>query len=222
MSGWLTGLVGKKILAETDNNRFGQEDPYFEEVPASRLYRAFGKKTKKRQKAVPPGLSDNDAKVLTKVKRRAYRLDYSLFNLCGIRFGWGSVIALMPFIGDGADTLLALLVLGTCEDIDGGLPSSLRFRMALNIAIDFLIGLVPFVGDLADAIYKCNTRNAILLEEYLRQKGAKAHARRGTEQGQIIDMSLGEEFDRNDRNDRHDRHDRQELGVIDNSSVGHK
>lgn len=118
--------------------------------------------------------------------------------------------------------MLALLVLGTCEDIDGGLPSSLRFRMALNIAIDFLIGLVPFVGDLADAIYKCNTRNAILLEEYLRQKGAKAHARRGTEQGQIIDMSLGEEFDRNDRNDRHDRHDRQELGVIDNSSVGHK
>lgn len=72
------------------------QDPYFEQVPASRLYRTFGKKTQKRWKAIPPGLSDNDAKVLTNVKRRAYRLDYSLFSLCGIRFGWGSVIALIP------------------------------------------------------------------------------------------------------------------------------
>lgn len=45
---------------------------------------------------MPPGLSENDSKVLTKVKRRAYRLDYSLFNLCGISFGWSSVIALVP------------------------------------------------------------------------------------------------------------------------------
>lgn len=116
MSSALAGLVGKRILAESARNRFGQEvspgeqcrldefrltnclqkDPYFEQVPASRLGRAFGKKTQKRRKAVPPSLSENDAHVLTKVKRRAYRLDYSLFNLCGIRFGWSSVIGLVP------------------------------------------------------------------------------------------------------------------------------
>lgn len=72
------------------------QDPYFEEVPASRLGRAFGKKTQKRPKAVPPGISENDAKILTKVKRRAYRLDYALFSLCGVRFGWSSAIALIP------------------------------------------------------------------------------------------------------------------------------
>lgn len=110
-------MIGKRILAESARNHFGQEvselarqrvacfmanimavvkDPYFEEVPASRLGRAFGKKTRKRRKAIPPGLSEHDAKVLTQVKRRAYRLDYALFNLCGIRFGWGSVIGIVP------------------------------------------------------------------------------------------------------------------------------
>lgn len=60
----------------------------------------MGKKTQKRRKAIPPGLSEKDAKILTQVKRRAYRLDYALFNLCGIRFGWGSVIGLVPLYVD--------------------------------------------------------------------------------------------------------------------------
>ncbi|KAL2821564.1 hypothetical protein BJX63DRAFT_219221 [Aspergillus granulosus] len=191
-------LIGKKILAESARNHFGQEDPYFEEVPASRIGRAFGKKTRKRRKANPPGLSDNDTKVLTRVKRRAYRLDYCLFSLCGIRFGWGSVIGLVPFIGDAADAALAMMVLRSCESIDGGLPSRLRMQMIMNILLDFLIGLVPFVGDIADAAYKCNTRNAIILEKYLRSKGAKAISRQGGRHDAEIDPSLPDEFDRYD------------------------
>lgn len=37
--------------------------------------------------------------------------------------------------------------------------------------IDFGIGLVPILGDFADAWFKCNTRNNLLLERYLREKG---------------------------------------------------
>ncbi|KKK15482.1 hypothetical protein P175DRAFT_0429642 [Aspergillus ochraceoroseus IBT 24754] len=191
-------FVGKKILAESARNHFGSEDPYFEEVPASRLYRAFGKKTQRRRKAAPPGLSENDTKILTRVKRRAYRLDYSLFNLCGIKFGWGSVIGIVPFIGDAADGALALMVLHTCEGIDGGLPSRLRMLMMMNIIIDFFIGLVPFVGDIADAMFKCNTRNAIILEKYLRQKGARAISSHEQQQGRRVDPSLPNEFDQYD------------------------
>ncbi|EAW13105.1 DUF4112 domain-containing protein [Aspergillus clavatus NRRL 1] len=198
MSGALVSLVGKRILAESARNHFGQEDPYFEEVPASRLSRAFGKKTQKRRKAIPPGLSDNDRKILTQVKRRAYRLDYSLFNLCGIRFGWGSVIGLVPFIGDAGDAALAMMVVKTCENVDGGLPARLRMMMLINVLIDFFIGLIPFVGDLADAAYKCNTRNAVILEKHLRERGAKTlKAQRRNQEG-TVDMSLPEEFDRYD------------------------
>ncbi|KAL2838711.1 hypothetical protein BJY01DRAFT_33040 [Aspergillus pseudoustus] len=195
---FLFSFIGKKILAESARNHFGQEDPYFEEVPASRIGRAFGRKTQKRRKANPPGLSDNDTKVLTRVKRRAYRLDYCLFSLCGIRFGWGSVIGLVPFIGDAADAALAMMVLKSCENIDGGLPSRLRMQMIMNILFDFVIGLVPFVGDIADAAFKCNTRNAIVLEKYLRSKGAKAASRQGRRQDSEIDPSLPDEFDRYD------------------------
>ncbi|KAL4821260.1 hypothetical protein BDW67DRAFT_46501 [Aspergillus spinulosporus] len=193
---FLFSFVGKKILAESARNHFGQEDPYFEEVPASRLGRAFGKKTQKRRKAIPPGLSENDSKVLTRVKRRAYRLDLALFSLCGLRFGWGSVIGLIPFVGDAADAALAMMVLKTCEGIDGGLPTWLRTQMTINIIIDFLIGLVPFVGDIADAAYKCNTRNAIALEKYLREKGARNISR---QERTYVDPSLPDEFDRYDR-----------------------
>ncbi|KAL4866319.1 hypothetical protein BDV12DRAFT_187500 [Aspergillus spectabilis] len=201
---FLFSFIGKKILAESARNHFGQEDPYFEEVPASRLGRAFGKKTQKRRKAIPPGLSENDTKVLTRVKRRAYRLDYCLFSLCGIRFGWGSVIGLVPLFGDAADAALAMMVLKTCEGIDGGLPARLRMQMIINILFDFVIGLIPFVGDIADAAYKCNTKNAIVLEKYLREKGGSMASRHDRQHGANVDPSLPSEFDRYDSDSAED------------------
>ncbi|KAJ5799751.1 uncharacterized protein N7518_001819 [Penicillium psychrosexuale] len=199
MSKILVSLISKKVLGETAKNHFGTEDPYFEEVPASRLGRTFGKKTQKRRKAIPPGLSEHDAKVLTKVKRRAYQLDYALFSLCGIRFGWGSVIGLIPFIGDIGDAALAMMVVKSCEGIEGGLPAALRMKMLINVILDFVLGLVPFIGDLADAVYKANTRNAVILETHLRQKGAKAASRQGERrQDRVVevDNSLPDTFDR--------------------------
>jgi hypothetical protein len=45
--------------------------------------------------------------------------------------------------------------------------------MYTNMALDFGIGLVPVLGDIADAWFKCNTRNNIVLERYLRERGLK-------------------------------------------------
>jgi hypothetical protein len=39
--------------------------------------------------------------------------------------------------------------------------------MVMNIIIDFVIGLVPFLGDIADTFFRCNTRNAVALEKML-------------------------------------------------------
>ena len=44
--------------------------------------------------------------------------------------------------------------------------------MYTNLAIDFGVGLIPVVGDFADAWFKCNTRNNLLLERFLRERGA--------------------------------------------------
>lgn len=192
MTSMLTKFVARKIFAETPlNNITGPtEDPYFETVPATRL---GIKTTKKRKKALPPGLTPQEEKILNKVKKRAYRLDLCLFSLCGLKFGWSSVIGIIPAVGDFADMLLALIVFRTCCQVEPPLKASTRTRMQMNIVIDFLIGLVPFLGDLADAAFKCNTRNAVLLEQELRERGKK----RLRQSGQPVpaDPSLQDEFD---------------------------
>ncbi|PSR92113.1 hypothetical protein BD289DRAFT_365032 [Coniella lustricola] len=145
------------------------QDPFFEEIKTTG--RNGQVKIKKQKKGTPPGLSRHDGDILMAVRRRAYWLDLSLFNLCGIRFGWSAIIGLFPGVGDAIDAMMAyLLVYRKAIQVDGGLPAALQSRMLLNIALDFGIGIVPFLGDIADAWFKANTRNAWLLEEYLLTK----------------------------------------------------
>lgn len=113
-----------------------------------------------------------------------------------------------------------MMVVKTCEGIDGGLPARLRYSMLVNVIIDFIIGLVPFIGDLADAVYKCNTRNAVLLEKHLREKGAKVLKRQSREEGRQHDRREDRRDERDERAIDHrvsEEFDRQETGVVENS-----
>lgn len=122
---------------------------------------------KKKLKPVPPGLSEPEAKIFLKVRRRAIRLD-RCFRIPGIcRFGWGSVIGLIPVVGDVLDLLMSWSLINTCCSLDPELSLGVKSKMYRNVALDFLVGLVPLLGDIADAFYKCNTRNFILLEKEL-------------------------------------------------------
>jgi len=193
----MTELIAKfvfnKILRENAGNDNGTDDPYFETVPAGRL--SLGGKTKRRKKALPPGLSGEDEKTLIKVKRRAYRLDMALGSFCGMKVGWSSLIAIIPGIGDVIDMLLALMVIRTASQAN--LPSNVTIRMMFNVIFDFVIGLVPFLGDILDIGFKANTRNAIVLESYLRERGAENIRRQGLPQQP--DPSLGDNFDRDEQ-----------------------
>ncbi|KAI9853534.1 MAG: hypothetical protein M1830_006657 [Pleopsidium flavum] len=191
MAAILAKFISKKILGETAKNNFGKEDPYFEHVPATDINGNPNGKTKKRRKPPPEGLSKNDAKVLTKVKRRAYKLDNSLFNFCGIRFGWSSVIGLVPAIGDVLDAFMAAMVIRSCQKVDNGLPRNIEQKMWLNLAVDFLVGLVPFLGDLADAVFRCNTKNAVLLERFLLQRAEQNRLAQGNHQQVLTETDLG-------------------------------
>jgi hypothetical protein len=75
-------------------------------------------------------------------------------------------------LGDIVDCLLAYWIIRKADKIEGGLPSKIKNRMYLNVAADFAIGLVPLLGDIADALYKANSRNTWLLEDYLVKKAA--------------------------------------------------
>ena len=67
--------------------------------------------------------------------------------------------------------------------------------MVGNQAIATVIGFVPIVGDIGIAIFKTNSRNAALLEEYLRIRGEeflKAQADRA-EDPEIVKPGAGKE-----------------------------
>lgn len=190
MTSYLTKFVLGRIFQESSSNKEGREDPYYE-YPAAELNKAGKRKSKRRKKALPPGLTDEEGEILTKVKRRAYRLDMSFGSFLGVRFGWGSVIGIVPAIGDALDALLSLMVVKTAMRV--GLPTGLILHMLFNVALDFVIGLVPFVGDLIDAGYKCNTRNAVLLEKHLRKVGQERLRAQGITNAPDDSLPTGED-----------------------------
>ncbi len=73
----------------------------------------------------------------------------------------------LPTIGDAATGLasLALLVLG----FQMGVPRVVLLRMVFNIALDTLLGSVPFLGDVFDLFWRSNRRNLELLQRYERE-----------------------------------------------------
>jgi len=154
----------KKLFAK-HLERYTPEDPLYE------FYTDNKGKQKRRKRQLPPGLSARDAAILRSVKKRAHYLDKG-FSICGIRFGWTFLIGLIPIAGDVADALINyILIIRKARKAD--LPEWLIARMLFNNAVSAGVGLVPFVGDVLLAVYKANSRNAALLDEFLRIRGAE-------------------------------------------------
>ncbi|KAF2083970.1 hypothetical protein K490DRAFT_20597, partial [Saccharata proteae CBS 121410] len=153
-------MLGKQMDKYRSKDPIDQ-DPYFTYVLDRR-----GRK-KKVKKQVPDYIPEHDALILAKMRSRSYKLDCSLFNLLGQRFGWSSVIGLAPGFGDAADFALALGLLLMCRNVECGLGTATTIQMMINCIIDLVIGIVPLLGDLLDAYFKANTRNLRLLEKRL-------------------------------------------------------
>lgn len=81
------------------------------------------------------------------------------------RVGLDPMLGLLPLGGDAIGALLSLYVVVEAYRI--GAPMGVLVRMLGNVLADFLIGIVPLVGDLFDAAWKANTRNVKLLEDYV-------------------------------------------------------
>jgi hypothetical protein len=82
-----------------------------------------------------------------------------------IRFGWDALIGLVPWIGDLTTSLLSCAIIVQAHSM--GVPRVVQLRMVLNVIIDFVVGVVPIVGDVADVFWKSNTKNFALLERHL-------------------------------------------------------
>lgn len=87
------------------------------------------------------------------------------FRLPGtnIRFGWDAIIGLVPVVGDTLSAGLGGLILADAVKI--GARKSVIAKMAWNLGVDWVLGLVPVVDLVADVAFKANLRNAKLLRE---------------------------------------------------------
>ncbi|KIY62921.1 hypothetical protein CYLTODRAFT_426550 [Cylindrobasidium torrendii FP15055 ss-10] len=155
-------MAGQKLF-EKHMESYSPADPYYE------TYKDSKGVERRRKRTLPPGLSKRDAKILKSVSRRAHYLDKG-FSLCGLQFGWTFLIGIVPGLGDIADaTLNYTLVVRKARKAD--IPGWLLRRMLFNNAVSAGVGLVPIAGDVVLAMWKANSRNAALLEEFLRIRG---------------------------------------------------
>src|ERR1700722_8273046 len=87
-----------------------------------------------------------------------------------IRFGLEPIIGLIPIFGDQATSLISAALL--YRSVQHRLPKIALVRMALNIFINAVVGMVPFFGDIFVLFYKPNIRNYKILLRYAGQANA--------------------------------------------------
>ena len=104
---------------------------------------------------------------LARIEWLARSLD-SKFSIAGIRFGWDSIIGLVPAVGDVATAALALYPIYLAGRHELG--SWTIARMLGNVGVDVLVGAVPLAGDLFDVAFKANKRNLELFRTAAQRK----------------------------------------------------
>src|SRR5436853_6441348 len=87
---------------------------------------------------------ERELEVLSQIMDNQFRVP-----VLGWRFGMNAIIDLIPEFGDVATTIVALYVLVSA--VRYRVPKITLLRMGTNIAIYFLVGLIPFAGDSFDA-----------------------------------------------------------------------
>ncbi|KAE8210706.1 hypothetical protein CF327_g5453 [Tilletia walkeri] len=165
MASLATGFVNKKVKANIQSRAkvYEPQDPYYVVVIDN------GKEVRKRRDP-PPGLTKQQSRLYLKIAKRAHYLDKGI-KIAGFRFGYTFVLGLIPGVGDAADAALNWFLVVRPAKKGFELPNWLVSKMVLNNVISAGVGLVPFAGDIMLAVWKANSRNAKLLEEYLRVVG---------------------------------------------------
>jgi hypothetical protein len=106
----------------------------------------------------------NSLTVEKSLERLGWLMD-DLFRVpvLGWRFGLDALVGLIPGFGDTGTTLVSFYILAAA--VRYRVPKITLLRMGLNIAIDYVVGSLPLVGDLADAWWKSNRMNVELLRK---------------------------------------------------------
>lgn len=109
---------------------------------------------------------------LEHLNRLASALD-NRFRLPGtqIWFGWDTILGLVPGVGDTVTLAPAAWMIWRGHK--RGVRKRALAKMISNTSLDYVIGLVPLIGDIFDIGFKSNLKNIdIMRDEIARQQKA--------------------------------------------------
>lgn len=107
-----------------------------------------------------------------RLKNMTKWLDTKFEGPFGWRFGLDPLIGLVPVLGDLVTVCFSIYILLNAFLL--GCSYAVFFRMLLNIAIEFIVELIPFFGQVFDFFWKANTKNLKLLDLHMMNPN-KAH-----------------------------------------------
>ena len=113
-----------------------------------------------------PGLGTDPASVRRRVEAME-RLLERMIVIPGINrpIGLDVILDLVPFAGSTAGAVLGAYM--TWEARNLGMSKWQMTRMAGNVGVDWLLGLIPWVGAIPDFLFRSNTRNLRIVKRHL-------------------------------------------------------
>jgi hypothetical protein len=113
-----------------------------------------------------PKLSNEPRAVRARIEALE-RVMENLFRLPGTKRGVGLDVVLdfVPVVGPTAAAVLGTYLAWEARNL--GMPKSAVVRMAGNIGVDWMFGMIPFVGAVPDFFFRSNTRNLRIIKRHL-------------------------------------------------------
>ena len=113
-----------------------------------------------------PKLSNEPRAVRARIEALE-RVMENLFRLPGTKRGVGLDVVLdfVPVVGPTAAAVMGTYLAWEARNL--GMPKSAVVRMAGNIGVDWMFGMIPFVGAVPDFFFRSNTRNLRIIKRHL-------------------------------------------------------
>jgi hypothetical protein len=110
------------------------------------------------------------------------RLLERMFVIPGINrpVGLDVILDLVPVVGDVAAAALGAYIVWEAKNL--GMSKWQISRMAGNVGVDWLLGLIPWVGAIPDFFFRSNTRNLRIIKRHL----DKHHPGTRTIEGEVV------------------------------------
>ena len=113
-----------------------------------------------------PGMGSDPASVRQRVEALEKVLE-GLFVLPGTnrKVGLDVLFDLVPFLGSTAAAAMGAYMAWEARNL--GMSKMQLARMTSNIGVDWLLGMIPFVGAIPDFFFRSNSRNLRIIKRHL-------------------------------------------------------